>query len=645
MPQSRQLAAIMFTDIVGYTALMGKDEHKAFALLNKNRQLQKSFIEAFNGRWIKEIGDGVMASFNTVSDAVHAAIKIQEACKAANDFQLRIGIHQGEVVFENDDVFGDSVNIAARVQAAAAPGCIFISETVHHNISNKSEIKSQFVKEEKLKNVSQPVRMYQVLFTGSEIIEEERLVVPTKEKSIAVMPFVNMSSDPEQEYFSDGISEEMINMLAQVPDLKVIARTSCFAFKGKNMDVKLIGDQLKVSHILEGSVRKSGNKLRVTAQLIKVADGFHLYSEKFDRELEDIFAIQDEISEAILKAVKIKLLDEERVDVFKKYTHNIEAYQLVLKGRYHYNKYTPDNFLKAIEYYQSAIDIDPNYAIAYAEMGHPYHDMAFFNWAPAVEYVPKALAAINKALQIDPHNDICLAAKGTLLIWYEWDFNQAGIYLKEAIQINPNNVVGQRQNGMLNMLLGNYEESFKHYEKAEAVDPFSLYELFLHGAHHLFGGFIEKAIEYGNRLIALEPHFAGGHLLLGIGYSYSKQYGKAIEFCETAVKINPDLNSLSALASSYEMNGERKKAEEILAKMQVLAFPNEGNAFFGGTYFDMKDYDRAFDYYMKAAKNHEGITLAFLIHIRQAAKETPELLQDPRTIELLKMIGLPLVLK
>ncbi len=290
MSQSRQLAAIMFTDIVGYTALMGKDEQNAFRLLQQNRKLQKPIIEEFNGRWIKELGDGVMASFNTVSDAVNAAVKIQEACNSAMDFQLRIGIHQGEVLFENDDVFGDTVNIASRIQGAAQPGCIFISETVQHNVTNKNEFKSQFVKEMLLKNVPQPMRMYQVLFAGSEIIEVEKLSEPEIEKSIAVLPFVNMSSDPEQEYFSDGISEEIINVLAQVPVLKVIGRTSSFAFKGKNMDLKVIGEQLTVTHILEGSVRRAGTKLRITAQLIKVADGFHMYSEKFDRELKDVFA-------------------------------------------------------------------------------------------------------------------------------------------------------------------------------------------------------------------------------------------------------------------------------------------------------------------------------------------------------------------
>jgi len=342
-----------------------------------------------------------------------------------------------------------------------------------------------------------------------------------------------------------------------------------------------------------------------------------------------------------LKAVKIKLLDEEKAEVFKKYTDNIEAFELVLKGRYHYNKFTPDNFLKAIEYYQSAIDLDPNYAIAYAEIGHCYWDAAFFNWAPAEDYVPKALAAINKALQLDPHNDICLAAKGGLLIWYEWDFKQAGIYLKEAIQINPNNVEGHRQLGVLNMLLGNYEESFKYYEKADALDPFSLLGLFYHGAHHTFGGHIKKVLEYGNRLIALEPNFSGGHFLLGIGYLNLKQYDKAIEALETAVKLNPDLIGHCILGVAYAEKSERGKAEEILEKMQTLAFPNEGNAFFVTIYFAMKNYDRAFDYFMKAVKNHEGHTLVIPALIRDFFKETPELLQDPRTIALLKMIGLP----
>jgi len=291
MPSSRQLAAIMFTDIVGYTTLMGSDEQKAIAILDKNRTLQKPIIEEFNGRWIKELGDGVMASFNTVADAVNAAVKIQEACNAAKNFQLRIGIHQGDVIFETDDIFGDAVNIASRIQSTAKPGCIYISESVHNNVSNKKDIHSKFVKEETLKNVKEAVRIYEVTMVNNSALTTENKAVTIPVNSIAVLPFANMSSDPEQEYFSDGISEEIINMLAQVPGLKVVGRTSSFSFKGKNQDLRLIGEQLSVKHILKGSVRKAGNKLRVTAQLINVADGYHLYSENFDRGIDDIFEI------------------------------------------------------------------------------------------------------------------------------------------------------------------------------------------------------------------------------------------------------------------------------------------------------------------------------------------------------------------
>ena len=308
MSQSRQLAAIMFTDIVGYTSLMGNDEQKAFDLLKKNREIQKPIVEQFGGCWIKELGDGVMASFSTVSDAVNAAIKIQETCNIARDFQLRIGIHQGEVVFEDEDVFGDAVNKAARIQASAKPGCIYISDTVQNNVSNKKDIETRFVKEETLKNVKESIRIYEVITTFSDEFSESILQEYSKKtsaKSIVVLPFENMCPEKDQEYFCDGITEEIINTLAHIDSLKVIARTTSFAFKGKYDDVRNIGKELGVETILEGSLRKSGNRLRITAQLIRVSDGSHIWSEKYDREMKDVFEIQDELSLAIVEELKI----------------------------------------------------------------------------------------------------------------------------------------------------------------------------------------------------------------------------------------------------------------------------------------------------------------------------------------------------
>ena len=639
MSQSRQLAAIMFTDIVGYTTLMGNDEQNAFTLLNKNRQLQKPIIGEFDGRWIKEIGDGVMASFNTVSDAVNAAIKIQEACNTSKDFQLRIGIHLGEVVFENDDVFGDGVNIAARIQAAAKPGCIFISEAVNHNIANKKDIKTQFVKEEILKNVSQPVRMYQVLFAGSEIIVPEKPAAAVIEKSIAVLPFVNMSDDRDQEFFSDGISEEIINMLAQVPELKVIGRTSSFAFKGKNLDLKIIGEQLKVSHILEGSVRKSGNKLRITAQLIKVSDGFHLYSEKFDRELEDVFAIQDEISLAILNAIKVKLFGAEKDAVLKRYTDNVEAYQLYLNGRFYYNKNTPDGFFKAIEYFEAAIAIDPNYAIAYAGMAFCYANLFAWNWAPPDKCKRQAEQAANKALELDDQIAESHLMVGRIKMHHEYKIREAEIEYKKAIAINPNSAEVDVQLGFCAALLGRNKEAIEHAIKAESLDPFSLLNLWYISAIYWAVGDFEKVLALGKRLIDLEPNYFGGHFWNGNGYMCLRRYEEAIPEIEMAVKLYPDLQHLTNLGICYGMKGEKMKALEIIEKMKKIEGADiAGNTGIGRVYGAIREWDSAFQYFDKAIENHE----IRILWIKFDLKDFMQMdMKDPRVLRMFEKMGQP----
>jgi TolB-like protein len=285
---------------------MGEDEQRAFQILKENTQLQKPIIEKYKGRWLKELGDGVMVSFTTVSDAVYAAQEIQQQCRALGEFSLRIGIHQGEIVFNGDDVFGDAVNIASRIQSVASIGSIWISDAVQKNISNKKEIQTKFIKEEKLKNVKELIRIYEVITHDAKnnIQSTQETSEKSSDKSIAVLPFVNMSNDPEQEYFCDGISEEIINALAQLSNLRVIARTSAFGFKGKNLDVREIGRMMNVNTLLEGSVRKAGNQLRITTQLINVADGSHLWSNRYDRVLEDVFAIQENIAEHVATALK-----------------------------------------------------------------------------------------------------------------------------------------------------------------------------------------------------------------------------------------------------------------------------------------------------------------------------------------------------
>jgi len=635
MPKSRQLAAIMFTDIVGFTALMGSDENKTLEILEINRQIHKPIITEYNGRWIKELGDGVMASFMNISDAINAAIKIMETCNAANEYQLSIGIHSSEVVFENDDVFGDGVNIAARILSAAPAGCVFISETVQNSIANKTGIRTNFYKEEKLKNVIKPIRLYQVLIEGSEIAVAKGS--PSDNKSIAVLPFVNMSSDPEQEYFSDGISEEIINMLAQVPKLKVMGRTSSFAFKGKNMDLKLIGEQLNVGYLLEGSVRKSGNKLRITAQLINVADGAHMYSEKFDRELEDIFDIQDEISVEILDAIKIKLLGAEKEAFLKNYTDNVEAYQLYLQGRYHVNKFTPDGFLKAIEFFDQAIAIDANYAIAYAEKSFCHHNLYYFNWIASEETMLMAIQAAHKALQLDDEISESHLAVGRIQLHYNWNVRDAMASFKKALAFNPNSAEVHVQLGFCLSLYGENEEAKSHALIAENLDPLSILNLWYLTGIYQFARDYDTVLVNGQKLIDLEPNFFAGHMRLGDGYLESGNYPDAIREYKLGSKLAPGTYMLGRLGIAYGISGNTLKAKEVIN--QIKAIDNgsgfRGNLDLGIVYASIEEFDNAFYYFNKAIDNREGD----LLWIKYILNNDSKFYEDPRYTELLNKMN------
>ncbi len=339
-----------------------------------------------------------MASFNTVSDAVYAAIKMQEECNAQKEFQLRIGIHLGEVVFENEDVFGDGVNIASRIQAIANPGSIFVSEVVHDNVLNKKDIVTRFVRTQALKNVKEPVKIYQVitetnpvspsswfvrkirpkpktlmvflavialLATGyflSNFLPTKKVVLGTSVKSIAILPFTDMSPGKDQEYLSDGLADEIINSITIIKDLKVIGRTSSFQYKGKDLDARTIGERLNVNIVLEGSIQKSGNMLRIITKLISVKEDSTIWSQRFDNESKDIFAIQDSIANKIVEKLKITLTNEEKPRLTKKHT-DPEVYSLYLKGMYTYKEQKYD---KSIEYNQQAVALDSTFAPSYA---------------------------------------------------------------------------------------------------------------------------------------------------------------------------------------------------------------------------------------------------------------------------------------
>ena len=457
--------------------------------------------------------------------------------------------------------------------------------------------------------------------------------------SIAVLPFENMSGDPEQEPLSDGISEAIGNILAKVPGLNVAGRTSAFSFKGKNQDLRLIGEKLNVNHILIGSIQKSGNTIRISTQLIKVSDGYQLWSEKYDRQLEEIFNIQDEILLAILNAIKMKLFGAAKEAVLKKYTDNPEAYQLYLQGRFYLNKYEgADNCNKAIDYFRAAIKIEPNYALAYAGMASSYLYLWVFNYLPPEKCLPQMKQAIRQSLQLDDEIAESHSTMGSIKMYNEWDFAAAIIEFKRAIELNPNYADAHFYYAVSLGFLGNYTEALRQGSIANSLDPFS--SLINYNVTNIYwmAGDYEKEIEYGKRLVELEPNFWGGHNHIGRGLMYLKRYEEAVPELEMAVRQNCTSLTLRYLALIYGLMGEKVKVREVLGKMENLRSTQwVGNYEMGQVYMALGEFDNAFQYFNKAIEMHEGLMLYF----KYTSRSFPEFERDPRTKLLLDKIGLP----
>jgi adenylate cyclase len=558
MAQTRQLAAIMFTDIVGYTSLMGDDEQKAFELLKKNRQVQKPVIETFNGKLIKELGDGILASFTTATDAVNAAVKILNDCNAENNFQLRIGVHLGEVIFENEDVFGDGVNIASRIQAVAIPNHIYISEAVHQNVINKKNITTKFVSEEKFKNVNQPVKIYEVVTDletkpYSSIHNTEPANTP--KKSIAVLPFLNMSNDAEQDYFCDGISEEILNALTHINALRIISRTSSFALKNRNLNAAEIGKTLDVQYFLEGSVRKAGKRLRITTKLVNAADGSHLWSESYNRELEDIFSIQEDIAGNVVTALQGFLTMQEKEVIHRPETI-IGAYEYFLKGRQLFHKL----FLQeAKNMFEKAIELDADYALAYAGLA-------------------------------DTHSWL-----------YEWegaknaDLDAAEKYSLKALLLAPNLSESHTSRAYVLSLAKKYDEAEKEFEEGIKLNSNSFDVYYLYARTCFARGQIEKSAQLFLKASEVRQEDFQSLLLLAqslrvLGKKEVKQaLEEGIKRARNLLKLNStDRRVLSLAPGNLWDLGNKKEAFEWMNKALQL-YPEDAGVLINAACLYAKD--------------------------------------------------------
>jgi serine/threonine protein kinase/Tfp pilus assembly protein PilF len=462
--------------------------------------------------------------------------------------------------------------------------------------------------------------------------------------SIAVLPFTNISADEENEYFCDGLAEELLNALSKIDDLKVAARTSAFSFKGKNVNVSEIGERLGVRNVLEGSVRKSGNRLRISVQLVNASDGFHLWSERYDREMQDIFELQDEITLAVTDALKVRLFGRDRDVVLRRYTDNAEAYELFLKGRYYYYKYSAEGWRRAIEFFAKAIEIEPNYAPAYAGMNSSWGFLWFLGFLPAAQAVTQMKAAAIKALEIDENLAEAHLSQAMISFFYDWEWQKAEQEFKRAITLDPHNAEAL---SFYSMFLGfeeRFDEAIDQGGRALASDPLSTLINMNVGWTYFSAGLFDKTLDQVSKMIEIEPDFYGSYWLSGAIYLSKGEYDNAVNELKKAVSLGGRQIVLADLGGAYGLAGKNDEATAILDQLLEMRQRDYVPAIcMARIYSRIGENDKAIDWLEKAfeEKNGEMVFLKGEIDGAAQGDSLNSLGKDPRVKDLLERMKLP----
>jgi adenylate cyclase len=584
----RKRAAILSADVKGYSRLMGDDEVSTVRTIESYRKVMAELIRAHRGRVVDSPGDNLLAEFASVVDAVQGAVEIQKVLKSKNaelpenrKMKFRIGINLGDVIEEGDRIYGDGVNIAARIEGLAEAGGICVSGSAFEQIENKLALGYKYIGEHSVKNITKPVRVYKVPMSTQDSIEltgekkewmkswrsralagatlvilaalamaiwtyylrpseppaSSRQIKTAKlpeKPSIAVLPFNNMSGDPEQEYFSDGITEDLITDLSKVSGLFVIARNSVFTYKGKAVRIEQVGEELGVRYVLEGSVRKANNRVRITAQLIDASTGGHIWAERYDKELKDIFDLQDEVAHEIVSALAVKLTEEEQKRIVRKGTDNLVAYDYTLRGLEYSNRYSKEANTQARKLYQKATDLDPRYAFAYALLGHTYMMEWSFGWSRDPTTLVRAFELAQKAISLDASESLPHTVLSNVYLWQK-QYEQSIAEVEKAIELHPNDADGLASHGGVLNWAGRPEEAVELVQRAMQLNPINppwyLWEL--GHSYYLLNQF-EKAIETFNKLLDLNPNFLPAYSYLVTMYV---ELGREKELQAAAAKL------------------------------------------------------------------------------------------------------------
>jgi len=575
----RKLTAILSADVMGYSRLMEDDEEATVRTINAHREVITDLTKEYRGRVVDAKGDNVLAEFSSVVDAVNCAMKIQRKLRERNTelpknrkMEFRIGINLGDVIDEGDTIYGDGVNIAARLESMAEGGEICISGTAYDQVENKLGLQFDYLGEQALKNINKPIRVYQVkmgnIFTTSKM--EEELPLPDK-PSIAVLPFVNMSGDPEQEYFSDGMSEDIITALSRLPDLFVIARNSTFQYKNKQVNVRQVGQELGVRYVLEGSVRKVGNRVRITAQLIDASAGHHLWAERYDRDLEDIFAIQDEITLKMLKSLELKLTGREQTRLYSKGTENIEAYLKLREAMSYFQRFDKGSNLVARQLCEETIELEPNWDLPYSLLGWTHWMDASTRWSDSPEEsVQKAFQLAQKALSLGE----APAAHGLLSFLYTMasQHDKAIEEAERSIALDPNSADAHTWCAFALILSGEPSKAVQLLDHAMRLNPFPPSWYFLHlGMAHQYLRHYEEAITACKKAIRTEPTNLFARVCLACTYSLSGREREAKAQVKEALRIDPAF-SLEYLAKGIPYK-DHAEGDMVLNALRKAGLP------------------------------------------------------------------------
>ena len=640
----RQLCAIMFADIAGYTALMQEDEKLALQLRRKFQDKLEKEVTEYNGRILDFRGDGALCTFTSTIEAVRAALAVQLEMQIDSVVPLRIGMHTGDVLVEGNNIYGDSVNIASRIESFAVPGSICLSGKAYDDIKNQRDIQTVSLGRYLLKNVKEEVEIFAISNPGIQIPRENhqdgkgKKVTENRslDKSIMVLPFVNLANDGEQDYFSDGLTEELITKLSKLAEIKVTSRTTSMLYKNTTKDIRTISKENKVNYILEGSIRKYRNDLRIAAQFIDARSDMHLWADTYRGTVDDIFDIQEQVSEKIVEALRIQITMEEQVMLRKRYTENSDAYQLYLRGRHFWKERNVEGLQSAARNFEKALENDSRYALAWSGLADTYSLMGEYTNISRRELFPKQMAAVYKALQIDNRLGEAHISLGISLMLNEWDWENSKKEFLVGLELSPDYATGHHWYAEWLLFKGKTEEAFREISLAVSLDPSSPGILKDKGIFYYYTRQYEKAIDTGMVTMELHPAFVTVFRLLSLAYQGLGMYDESIRQNERwGERTGNVIKTQVSLAQIYAAAGRRTEAKAIVDTIENQQLGGNDYRGMAMVYASLGDNDNAFIWLEKSYQRHEESLCSLKVD-----PKLNSLHSDPRFNEMLRKIGL-----